>query len=387
VGQLSPWRHFAGTGEAAFAWFAFCIHFSTSVMASSHLIYFGTYSRNTPSQGIYSARLDGATGALSQPELAAVATDPSWLTLSPDGRRLYAIHGSAAQAIGFSVDATTGKLTPLAASAPAPDAPPVNPPSHLVVDATGRALLAANFRDGFVASIPIHADGSLGTAQVIRHAGRGAHPTRQDKPHVHSVTLSPDNRFVIVADLGLDRVFTYALDAATARLTPASPPWIATAPGAGPRHSKFGADGRFVYVINELDNTLDTFAYEATCGALSRKQTVPTLPSDFSGTNTTAEVRIHPNGRFLYGSNRGHDSVAVFAIDPALGTLTRVEIVPSGGRNPRNFALSPDGRWLVCGHQDTPLVTVFRVDPTTGRLTRTEHSAAVPAAVCVLFWP
>lgn len=356
-------------------------------MASSPLIYFGTYTRNTTSEGIYSARLDGATGALSQPELAAAATDPSWLTLSPDGRRLYAIHGSAAQAIGFSVDATTGKLTPLAASAPTPAAPPVNPPSHLAVDGTGRTLLAANFREGFVAALPIQADGSLGSAQVIRHEGRGAHPTRQDKPHVHSVTLSPDNRFVIVADLGLDRVFTYALDAASARLSPASPPWVATAPGAGPRHAKFGADGRFVYVINELDNTLDTFAYDAARGALSLKQTLPTLPSDFTGTNTTAEVRVHPNGRFLYGSNRGHDSIAVFAVDPALGTLNRIEIVPSGGRNPRNFALSPDGRWLVCGHQDTPLVTVFRVDPTSGRLTRTEHTAPIPAAVCILFRP
>ncbi len=357
-------------------------------MASSHLIYFGTYSRNG-SQGIYTARLDADTGALSQPELASAATDPSWITLSPDGRRLYAIHGSAAQAIGFSVDTATGKLTPLppAAPAPTPSAAPINPPSHLVVDATGRTLLAANFREGFVAAIPIQADGSLGHAQMIRHEGRGAHPTRQDKPHVHSVTLSPDNRFVIVADLGLDRVFTYALDAATARLTPATPPFAATAPGAGPRHSKFSGDGRFVYVINELDNTVDTFAYDVPRGALTVKQTVSTLPADFTGTNTTAEIRVHPNGRFIYGSNRGHDSLAVFAVDPVLGTLTRIEIVPSGGRNPRNFALSPDGRWLVCGHQDTPLVTVFRVDPTTGRLTRTEHSAALPSVVCVLFRP
>lgn len=356
-------------------------------MASSHLIYFGTYSRNGPSQGIYAAHLDAATGALSQPELAAAATDPAWITLSPDGRRLYAIHGSAAQAIGFSVDATTGKLTPLAAPAVVPGTAPINPPSHLAIDATGRTLLAANFREGFVAALSIQPDGSLGHAQVIRHEGRGAHPIRQDKPHVHSVTLSPDNRFVIVADLGLDRVFTYALDAATARLTPANPPSIATAPGSGPRHSKFSADGRWVYVINELDNTVDTFAYDAARGALTLQQTVPTLPADFNGNNTTAEIRLHPNGRFLYGSNRGHDSIAVFAIDPALGTLTRLEIVPSGGRNPRNFALSPDGRWLVCGHQDTPLVTVFHVDPDTGRLTRTGHSAPIPSAVCVLFRP
>lgn len=355
----------------------------TSCMASSHLIFLGTYTAKGPSQGIYAVRLDGDTGALSVPQLAATATDPAWLALSPDRNYLYAIDGSAAQARGFAVDVAQGKLTPLPAAA----APAANPPSHLAVDATGRVLLAANYRDGFVAALAIKPDGSLGAPQIIRHEGRGPHPTRQEKPHVHSVTLSPDNRFVIVADLGLDRVYSYALDSATARLTPATPPFVAAAAGAGPRHFKFSPDGRRGYVINELANTIASYDYDAARGALTPTKVVPTLPAGFTSPNTTAEIRVHPNGRFLYGSNRGHDSIAVLALDAATGRPgdAPVEIVPTGGKNPRNFALSPDGRWLVCGHQDTPLLTVFRVDPTTGRLSRTAHTAAVPSCVCVLF--
>jgi 6-phosphogluconolactonase len=353
-------------------------------MASSHLIFLGTYTRNSTSQGIYAVRLDGDTGALGEPVLAAAAVDPAWITLSPDRRFLFAIHPSTAQAAPFRVDAARGPLEPL----PLPPAPAANPPSHLAVDATGRTLLAANYRDGFVAALPIAADGTLGAPQVIAHSGRGPNPSRQERPHVHSVTPSPDNRFVLVADLGTDRIHTYALDSAGARLAPAAPPFVATAPGAGPRHCKFGPGGRHLFVINELANTIAGYDYDTATGALQERQTVPTLPADFSGANTTAEIRVHPNGRFLYGSNRGHDSIAVFTLDPATGRLgdDPVEIVPTGGRNPRNFDLSPDGKWLVCGHQDTALLTVFRVDAATGRLKRLPHSASVPACVCVLFF-
>lgn len=349
----------------------------------SHLLFLGTYTRNSISQGIYAVQLDPATGALGAPELAAPATDPAWLARSPDGRFLYAIHASAAQATAFAIEDASGRLTPLP---PGPAATvPENPPSHLAVDASGRTLLAANYRDGYVASIPVRADGTLGPATAYRHEGRGPHPTRQEKPHPHSVTPSPENRYVLVADLGLDRVFSYALDPAAATLAPASPAFVATAPAAGPRHAAFGRDGRHVYVINELDGTLDVYAYDPARGTLTPQQTVATLPPDFAGLNHTAEVRVHPNGRFVYGSNRGHDSIAAFAVDPGSGRLTRIGITPSGGRTPRNFALSPDGTWLVCGHQDTPLITVFRVDPVTGQLSATGHSAIVPAVVCVVF--
>ncbi len=352
-------------------------------MAATFPIYLGTYTRTGPSRGIYLVRLDAATGALGTPELVAEAVDPAWVTVTPDGRFLYAIHGAPTQALGFDVDPGTGRLTPLAGNVPV--VPGVNPPSHLAVDATGRTLVAANYRDGFVAALAIRPDGSLGEPQIIRHEGSGPDPKRQNKPYVHSVTVSPDNRFVIVADLGLDKVFSYALDAAQARLTPAARPFVMTPPGAGPRHFKFGRDGRHAYVINEMGGSVTVFDYDAATGALTAKQTISTLPADFAGLKWNAEVRVHPNGRFLYASNRTHDSLAVFAIAPDSGRLTLVEIVPSGGVSPRNFALSPDGRWLVCGHQDTPVVTVFSVDAATGRLAATPHTAAVSACVCVHF--
>ena len=353
---------------------------ASSLMASSHLIFLGTYTSRGTSQGIYSVRLDSETGALSAPVLAATAVDPAWLTLSPDARFLYAIDPSPAQARGFTVDAAQGVLQPLSA----PSTTAANPPSHLAIDATGRVLLAANYRDSYVGALAVHPDGSLGPVQRLNHEGKGPHPTRQEKAHPHSVTLSPDNRHVVVADLGLDRLFLYGLDANAARLDPA-PVSVATAPGAGPRHFKFHPAGHRAYAINELDNTITAYRYSAS-GGLQATATVSTLPPGFTGATTTAEIRVHPNGRFLYGSNRGHDSIAVFTLDASgLPSATAVEIIPSGGRNPRNFALSPDGRWLVCGHQDTPVLTVFRVDSTTGRLTRTPHHAPVPSCVCVLF--
>jgi 6-phosphogluconolactonase len=348
---------------------------------NSHLIFLGTYTRNG-SHGIYAVRLDGATGTLSAPTIAAESPNPAWITLSPNKKFLYAIYESQAQAVGFAVDAANAKLIPL----PAAPAPVTQPPSHLAVDATGRTLLAANYREGYVASMAIHADGTLGPPAVIKHTGRSVDPTRQDQPHVHSVTLSPDNRFAIVCDLGLDRIFSYALDPAAAKLSPAKPPFVATTPGAGPRHFKFGADGQHAYAINEMGGTIVAYDYDASSGALTSRQIVPTLPADFKGENTAAEIRVHPNGKFLYGSNRGHDSLAVWAVDAKSGLLTPVEIVASGGKTPRNFALSPDGAWLVCAHQDSGNLTVFRVDAATGRLTRIPGEAAVPMCVCVLFY-
>jgi 6-phosphogluconolactonase len=351
-------------------------------MPSSHLIFLGTYTKNTSSRGIYRIHLDAETGALSAPVLAAEATDPSWITLTPDKKFLYTIHGSPAQAIGFAVDATTSELRPLASNPPLGGA---NPPSHLAIDQTGRVLLTANYRDGFVSAIPIHADGSLGSPRITRHEGSGPNPERQDKPHVHSVTVSPDNRFVAVADLGLDKVFSYALEPATATLTPAGSPFAMTAPGAGPRHFKFSPDGRHAYVINEMGGSITVFDYDAARGALTPKQTISTLPDDFTGLKWNAEIRIHPNGKFLYGSNRTHDSIAAFAIEQSSGRLTLLQIIPTGGKSPRNFALSSEGKWLVCGHQDTELVTVFGIDPSSGQLIPTQHQATVPSVVCVLF--
>ncbi|MEY4939965.1 MAG: hypothetical protein RIQ93_1700 [Verrucomicrobiota bacterium] len=358
-----------------------CLQAGTLAMASSHLIFLGTYTRTT-SRGIYAVRLDDVTGALSAPRLAAEAQNPAWITLTPDKKFLYTIHASEAQALGFAVNAVEGALTPLPVAAPPTAA---GAPSHLAVDATGRVLLAANYGDGYVAAIQILADGSLGAPKKTPHSGRGLDPTRQDKSHAHSVTLSPDNRHVIVCDLGVDKIFSYALDPAQAALRPAALPFVAATPGAGPRHFKFGASGEHAYAINELNSTITAYHYTAADGGLTARQSITTLPGNFAGNNSTAEIRVHPNGKFIYGSNRGHNSIAVFAVNAADGRLQPIEHVPSGGKIPRNFALSPNGKWLVCAHQESGNLTVFRVDPDTGRLTATAHTAAVPMCVCVLF--
>jgi 6-phosphogluconolactonase len=353
---------------------------SLTAAAAEHLLYLGTYTRTT-SKGIYAVRLDAATGALSTPDLVAETANPSFLALSPDRGHLYAVSESSTMAVPFAVDLASGRLTALQTQDAGGKAP-----CHLVVDHTGRALVLAHYHSGIVASLPIAPDGSLGRpATLIRHEGRSTHPTRQEAPHVHSVTLSPDNRFVIVCDLGLDRVFTYALDPGTATLTPGAAPFVATTPGAGPRHAAFTPDGRHVVVINELGNTLVSYRYDVRNGALTPVDVQSTLPPDYRGESSTAEVRVHPNGRFVYGSNRGHDSIAIFAFDGATGRLTPAGHVPTGGKNPRNFALSPDGAWLVAANQNSDSLAVFRVDPQSGGLTAVAGAASVPLPVCVLF--
>lgn len=351
-------------------------------LAPSHLIFLGTYTR-AGGRGIYSVRLDSATGKLTTPILAAETTDPSWVTLSPDKRFLYAVHPSEAQIVGFKVDADSGTLAPLA---PMPAGPRVGAPCHLAVDHMHRVIVGTNYGEGYGLIAALQPNGAPGKPTLLRHSGRSVHPTRQDKPHPHSVTVSADNRHVILCDLGLDRIFTYVLDASSAALVPANPPSVATEPGAGPRHFKFSSDGHHGYAINELGNTVTVYDYDPANGALTLKQSISTLPPDFTAQNTTAEVRIHPNGKYLYGSNRGHDSIVVFAIEPGTGKLSLVEMVPSGGKTPRNFALSPDGRWLVCAHQDSEELNVFRVNASTGRLARSEHSARVSMCVCVQFY-
>lgn len=354
------------------------------------LIFLGTYTpAGSDSRGIYAVRLDSATGALSEPILAAETPNPTFLAWRPDGRTLYALSESGTVGgkpggalTAFRYDPASGSLTRL-------NTEPTGGISlaHVGIDATGRTAAVISYHGSQVASFPLAADGRLGARiTLIKHTGQlGPNSKRQDKPHPHSVTYSPDNRFVYVCDLGLDRVFAYRLDPATATLTAAGE--TTTQPGAGPRHSKFSADGRFFYVINELDSTIATYAVNPATGGLTALQIVPTLPAGFTGESICAEIRLSPDGRFVYGSNRGHDSLAVFARDAATGTLTPVEIVPTGGKHPRNFNLSPNGRWLVCANRDSDNVTVFARDAATGRLTATGRALKVPQAVCVLFAP
>jgi 6-phosphogluconolactonase len=349
-------------------------------MKDSGLLFIGSYTKGG-SRGIYSARLDLATGALSEPVVAAETGNPTYLALSPDRRFLYAVRDTADMAAAFAVDAQ-GTLRPL----PASPSPPGVAPCHIAVDRTGQTVLVANYHDPLVATLPVHADGSLGEPRIIRHAGHGHDPKRQEQAHVHSANVSPDNRFALVCDLGLDKIFTYRLDAVRAELAAGTPPFTVTAPGAGPRHFVYADGGRRAYAINEIDNTIVAYDYHAADGSLTPKQVIRTVPADFTAYTKTAELALHPNGKFLYGSNRGHDSIAVFAIAPETGALSLVEIVPCGGPNPRCFALSPDGNWLVCANQDTNALCTFRLDPGTGRLSRFGGTVTVPMPTCVLFY-
>ena len=359
---------------------------------ASLLIFVGTYTpKDGASRGIYAVRLDPATGALSAPEVAAETPNPTFLALHPDGRVLYALGEGAAPdgkvtggVAAFGFDAASGKLSPLNTRGTGG----AGTTSHLVADTTGRMLATASYSGGYVASFPLGVDGRIGpVASFVPHSGPlGPNPARQEKPHPHSVTLSPDNRFVFVADLGLDRVFSYRLDHATGTLTPNDPPFITVTPGSGPRHSKFSKDGRFFYILGEVDGSVTVCTYDAAHGAGTPIQHTTTLPAGFKVTDPdrAAEIRVHPNGWFVYASNRGHDSIAVFAVQ-ADGTLALVEFTPCGGQHPRNFALSPDGAWLVCANMNSDNLVSFKVDPVTGRLTPTGHTTTVPKPVCVLF--
>jgi 6-phosphogluconolactonase len=234
--------------------------------------------------------------------------------------------------------------------------------------------------------VPLRPDGRLGEPTgVVQHEGSSVNAARQKGPHAHSVNLSPDDRFVFVADLGIDKIMIYRLDGQGGAITPNDPPFAQLKPGAGPRHFAFHPGGKYAYVINELDCTITAFAYEAASGALKEIQTVPTLPGGFTGSSTCAEIRVHPSGQFLYGSNRGHDSVAVYRVDPARGTLTLVEHETAGIKTPRNFNLDPTGRFCLVANQDGNSIVVFRVDPETGSLEPTGHQIAVSKPVCIRF--
>jgi 6-phosphogluconolactonase len=345
-----------------------------------HRIFVGTYTKGT-SRGIYSAALDGTNGALGEPVLAAEAPNPSFLALSPDRRLLYAVCAGPGWASSFRIAPGEAGLTPvhqgIAGTGPTP--------CHIAVDATGRVAIAANYHLGLAAAIPLGSDGSLGTPHVVAHRGKGPHPTRQETSHVHSANFSPDGRFAVVCDLGLDRIYTYAIDRQAVALKPGNPPFVATAPGAGPRHLAFGKDRRHAYAVNELDSTLVAYDFEPSNGALHARQSVTLLAPGYKGESSAAEVRVHPNGRFVYASVRGPDTLAVFAADASSGSLSAIEIVPCGGNGPRSFAVSPDGKWLVCAHQNSDTLCVFRVNADSGRLHRIPGTVPAPMPVCVLF--
>ena len=257
-------------------------------------------------------------------------------------------------------------------------------PCHVGVDRTGRNALVANYGGGSVACLPIQDDGRLGPpSSVMQHFGSGSNPQRQQGPHAHSIYLSADNHIALAADLGLDKILLYRFDAAAGKLTLNRPAWVASAPGAGPRHLAFHPQGAYVYAINELNSTVTAYSYDAARGSLAPLQSVSTLPQGFEGSNTTAEVQIHPSGKFLYGSNRGHNTIAIFAIDGETGKLRPLGHQSVQGKTPRSFSIDPTGRWLVAANQDSNNVVVLRIDPETGGLQPTGQSVDIAAPVCV----
>ncbi len=359
---------------------------ATARAAESLRLYVGT---NTPrtSPGIYVLEFDPATGRLGEPVLAAETTNPSFLALHPKRPLLFAVgelasfEGKKAGAVSaFSIDRETGKLALLNQQ---PSGGPG--PCHVTVDRSGRCVLVANYSGGSVASLPVGDDGSLGpAASFVQHEGSSVDPRRQKGPHAHGIYAERGGRFVLVPDLGLDKVLVYRLSA-SGKLAANDLPSGGVAPGAGPRHLAFHPSGRYIYVINEMASTLTAFAWDARRGALEEIQTVSTLPEGFEGNNSTAEVVAHPSGKFLYGSNRGHDSIAIFTIDEATGKLTAAGHESTRGNTPRNFNLDPSGTWLVAANQNSDNLTVFRVDARTGKLRFTGQSVTVGAPVCIEF--
>ncbi|ODU01220.1 MAG: 6-phosphogluconolactonase [Planctomycetes bacterium SCN 63-9] len=354
-------------------------------------VYVGTYTGGKAgSEGIYLLELDPATGALESKGLAGKIVSPSFLAIHPSRKFLYSVNevgefgGKPSGAVtAFAIDEANGSLKQLNQQATVGTGP-----CHLTVDATGKNLLVANYGSGSVAVLPIAEDGSLRPASsFIQHAGKGANPSRQEGPHAHSINLDAANRFAFAADLGLDKVLIYAFDAAKGTIAPNASPFAKVAPGAGPRHFAFHPGGKLAYVINEMGSTVTAFSYDPAAGSLTEIQTISTLPADFKGQNDTAEIQVHPSGKFVYGSNRGHDSIAVFAVDEKTGKLEFVEARSTEGKVPRNFAIDPTGAFLLAENQDSDTVVVFRIDPATGKLTPTGTKVSVPMPVCIKMIP
>jgi 6-phosphogluconolactonase len=351
-----------------------------------YLAYVGTYTTKTSSKGIYAFRFDTATGQLSLIGVAAETPDPSWVVVHPNGKYLYAANETEKSSTisAFAIEPKTGKLT-LLNQLPALG----EDPCYLSFDKTGKYLLVANYSSGTIAVFPILADGLLGehTALMKDQGATGPNKERQEAPHAHWIETSPDNRFVLVADLGLDEVLVYKFDAASGALTPNEPAFARLKAGSGPRHAVFYPNGKFVFAVSELSSTATSFAYDLKKGTLKEIGAASTLPPGFSGRNDVAEAAVHPNGKCLYVSNRGNDSIAIFSIDPVNRTLTPTGGIPTGGKEPRHFAIDPTGKYLLAENQFSNNIVVFKIDRATGGLMPTGQMVDVPSPVDLIFVP
>ncbi|MHC4995433.1 MAG: lactonase family protein [Planctomycetota bacterium] len=353
-------------------------------------VYVGTYTRKN-SKGVYRFDYDTQTGALSNGALVAETENPSFLALHPNGRWLYAVNetsdfgGQNAGGIrAYRIDPATGDLDQVGQARSTHGASPC----YVSVDPSGSAALVANYNGGNLAVFPIGADGSLAeAAQVVQHRGSSVNPRRQGEPHAHSILPDTGSNTVLAADLGVDKVIGYRFDPAMGKLVGHEPSTVKMTPGAGPRHVAFGIDGRHAYAINELDSTLTTMDFNRATGKLQKIQTLSTLPEGFTDNNSCADVHLHPNGRFLYGSNRGHNSIAIFAVDAVTGRLSPRGHASTRGSTPRNFGIDPTGRFLLATNQNSDTIASFAIDTTTGALTHNGAIAEAPTPVCILFVP
>lgn len=381
---------------------------------NNYFVYIGTYTGfmyvhhsrtwgvgESRSKGIYVSRFNSATGDLSQPQLAAKTINPSFLTISPDQNFLYAVNEDplsvgppldhASYVSAFAIDRETGNLH-LLNTVPASG----TSTCYISIDKTGRYVFVANFGSGSVSVLHVKDDGSLGElTSFIQDVGHSVDPSIQTEPHTHWIGVSPDNRYVIVSDLGLDKIFIFHFDANTGKLSPANAPFATVYPGGGPRHFTFDPGGRFGYQLSEMSGNLDVFAWNSAHGSLTLVQRVHTVPHDFFGDNHSAEIAFRPDGKFLYESNRrtqgetvrGPDTIGVYYVDQQSGVLTPVQQVLSGGVTPRSFEIDPTGKYLLVANQRSQNVVVFAIDANTGRLSKTGKEIGANVPVCLKFVP
>lgn len=365
-------------------------------MRNELLVFVGTYTDpilfgtgkilEGQGEGIYVYKMNTDSGAIELINKKTDVTNPSYLAFDPARRWLYAVNelklfeGDPTGTISaFAVDTKTGGLKFL-------NKKPTRgtDPCHLTVDKTGRFVLLSNFMSGSVSVMPIRDDGGLGDASdFIQHHGSSVDPNRQQGPHAHAVTLDESNRYAFIPDLGIDRVMVYKFDAARGKLGPNAIFQVPVKPGAGPRHIVFHPNGEWAFLINELDSSIVAFLYERDNGKLTEIQTVSTLPPDFNGESTCADIHIAPSGMFVYGSNRGHDSIVIYKIDPRSGKLSYIAHESTQGNTPRNFTIDPSGTFLLAANQDSDTIVTFRIDPLTGELQSTGQVTRVPTPVCI----
>lgn len=352
------------------------------------LLYVGTYTRQQ-SKGIYAYGFQSATGKLAPLGLAGETSNPSFLAVHPSQRFLYAVNENdrfenetAGSISAFAINPANGQLKLLNQVSSKGAGP-----CHVAVDKTGKWLFAANYNGGSVAAYPINADGSLSKASAFfQHAGPpAAAGQNRAMPHAHMAAIPPDNRFVLAPDLGLDQVLSYRLDPSHGGMTPNDPPFTSLAPLTGPRHIVIRPDAKFAYVLGELASNVTVLAYDASRGSVQVMQTISLLPAGYTGNNSGAEIALAPSGNFLYASNRGHDSIAIFKVDAANGTLTTAGDVSTQGKTPRNFTIDPSGNYLLAANQDSGTIVEFRIDRQTGGLTPVGDAVQVDSPVCLTF--